>query len=146
VIQAGLLGFWGEFWHSLGDQYLPASLKENVVTWYDTSFSKTIIQFRYPMSSVYAAKFGYHDDSFAKQTLGYPQYNGGVTQNFYTWNRITDSGQTDFWRWAPFGGEISPDMQGRIFRSDYPSNTFENQNLMDTVRVTHATYLFCHAA
>ena len=62
-VQAGLLGFWGE-WHTLDYDFLPDATKNKVVDWYASSFPTTQIQVRYPWVPAYAAGFGLHDDSF----------------------------------------------------------------------------------
>jgi hypothetical protein len=72
-LQAGLLGFWGE-WHSMGQQLLSDHVCDLAVGWFVRAFNKTQINFRYPSVSVAASGRGVHDDSFAYETLDGKKY------------------------------------------------------------------------
>jgi hypothetical protein len=61
-VQAGLLGFWGE-WHA-NENALPVETEEKVLRWYAASFTKTQIQMRYPSATAYSNGFGRHDDRY----------------------------------------------------------------------------------
>jgi hypothetical protein len=145
-IQMGLLGFWGE-WHTYPDTGLLSEASKNkVVQWFADAFSITPLQTRYPLASAYAAKMGYHDDSFAHSTLD-GAANAGKVQSWFFWPSVIQKGQTDFWKYAPMGGETRPEIQGEVFEESYPAGTVENkQDFMLCVETTHATYMFHHNA
>lgn len=101
-VQAGILGFWGE-WHCNGmKDCIPESVKDSVVQWYRDAFSITKIQIRNPRPTSKIAKFGYHDDSFTFATLDGPA-NGNVYRRFFFWNRVVAENETNFWKHAPMG-------------------------------------------
>mmetsp|Transcript_21327 Transcript_21327/g.24238 ORF Transcript_21327/g.24238 Transcript_21327/m.24238 type:complete len:269 (-) Transcript_21327:1279-2085(-) len=93
-IQVGLLGFWGE-WHTYTDNsgatdnWIPDSLKDDLVEWFDSGFNVTPIQVRYPHPSAMSAGFGLHDDSFAYETLD-GEYNGGVSASWFFWRLVEE--------------------------------------------------------
>jgi hypothetical protein len=138
-VQAGLLGFWGE-WHTFGRDYLSESVKDLAVTWFAKAFVQTKVQIRYPRRSAYDAGFGFHDDSFAYETLD-GAANGGFDRAWYFWNRFVNEQTDDFWKHAPLGGETRVEVQHEIFEPDYPARTFQKQDFMECVNVTHATYM-----
>jgi hypothetical protein len=139
-IQAGLLGFWGE-WHSMGLGLIPEELEIEAVKWYASSFSKTNIQFRFPNDAVREYGFGVHDDSFAYQTLDGLD-NGGEFKSFYSWPRVVKQNMTGFWRKSAFGGETRNEIAGEVFEPTYPAGTFQRQDFMRCVETCHATYMF----
>jgi hypothetical protein len=144
-IQLGLLGFWGE-WHTSGTEgILDESTMDKVVGWYADAFQTTPLQTRYPLASAYAAGIGLHDDSFAYSTLD-GEANGGVDVEWFFWSRVESSGQTDFWKRAPMGGETRPEVQSEVFQADYMAGTENKQNFQQCIDITHATYLFHHNA
>lgn len=143
-IQAGLLGFWGE-WHTYGEDFLPDDACEKVVSWYASSFATTHIQMRYPRASAYAAGFGLHDDSFAYSTLD-GAANGGEEESYFFWPRVVQYGHTNFWKKGAMGGETRPEVQHEVFDPTYRPRTPFKQNFMECVNVTHATYMFHHGA
>jgi hypothetical protein len=140
-IQMGLLGFWGE-WHTYPATGLLSETTQNqVVRWFADAFSITLLQTRYPLASAYAARMGYHDDSFAYNTLD-GAANAGKTESWFFWPSVIRTGQTDFWKYAPMGGETRPEIQGEVFEESYPAGTVENkQDFMLCVETTHATYI-----
>lgn len=139
-IQAGLLGFWGE-WHCSGNtEFLPESAKDQVVGWFDSSFNKTHIQIRNARPSSKVAKMGYHDDSFTFATLDGPA-NGGVYKQFFFWNRIKAASEQDFWQHAPMGGEVRPENFDIVFEQSYPAGTEYKQDFKACADTTHATYM-----
>jgi hypothetical protein len=89
-IQAGLLGFWGE-WHTYttkDEGWIPDATKNLVVSWLNASFSNTQIQLRVPWSSAKSLpKFGLHDDSFAYSTLD-GAANGGAVVSWFFWPTV----------------------------------------------------------
>ena len=115
-----------------------------VADWYRDNFQTTKIQLRYP-DKEYRPGFGFHDDSFAYNTLD-GEANGGVFKSWYFWPRVLSSGVSDFWRTGPMGGETRPDIQDQVFEDSYPARTFQRQDFMECVEVTHSTYSFHHKA
>lgn len=142
-VQAGLLGFWGE-WHTVPYDLIPEETKGKVVDWYSSSFNMTRIQTRYPYAPAYEAGFGLHDDSFAFETLD-GEANGGMNRSYYFWPRVVKAGQGDFWKKGAMGGETR-DVQQTVFEPSYPARTFQKQDFVECMNITHATYMFHHAA
>jgi hypothetical protein len=142
-IQAGLLGFWGE-WHSMGKGFLPDSVCREAEKWFADSFKKTKIQFRYPSDAVRDAGFGLHDDSFAFETLD-GAANGGFERKFYFWNRVVDANMTNFWKRGAMGGETRVEIAHEVFDPTYQAGTFQKQDFMLAVNTTHATYMLQHS-
>jgi len=142
-IQAGLLGFWGE-WHTYttkDEGWIPDTTKNSVVSWFNASFSNTQIQLRVPWSSAKSLpKFGLHDDSFAYSTLD-GAANGGVVVSWFFWPTVKSASYTNFWKTAAMGGEIYPDLQSTIFNSNYPAGTSYHQDFILCANTTHATYM-----
>lgn len=143
-MQAGLLGFWGE-WHTYGYAFIPAGVGDMVVGWFAASYTKTRVQLRYPSASAYAAGFGLHDDSFAHSTLD-GAANGGTAVSYFFWPSAVQKGQSDFWKRGVMGGETRPAIQGEVFDPTYARRTSFKQDFMECVQTTHATYIFHHAA
>jgi hypothetical protein len=139
-IQMGLLGFWGE-WHTMQYTFIPQATKEKVVQWFDEAFNTTQIQTRYPLRSALAAGFGFHDDSYAANTLD-RKANGGIRQDWYFWPSMLAISGENFYRTGAMGGET----RERVFKSSYPGGTYSHQDFNECTRVTHATYIGHHAA
>ena len=70
-VQAGLLGFWGE-WHTYPyDEWFPSEETQSaILSAYTEAFSVTQLQVRYPIANSLELRMGFHDDSFAYSTLG----------------------------------------------------------------------------
>jgi hypothetical protein len=71
-ITVGLLGFWGE-WHTYPHDawFASASVQDEVLMTYERAFSQTRLLVRKPAgTNPRSRRIGYHDDSFAYQTLG----------------------------------------------------------------------------
>lgn len=155
-IMIGLIGFWGE-WHTYpydGNIQSPnlmpsdANLKR-VLAVMDDSFDRTQLVLRYPMdSSVLKTKnfdVGYHDDSFAFQTL--PPSLGG--QGWHFWGRVNDAGVTEFWKKNSMGGEMRPEIQVKMWNNDppiynEPSTPIEGaqgEDYYTSLNLTHASWL-----
>ncbi len=155
-ITAGLLGTWGE-WHTYPRDDLWASKKTQdvVLDAYEKAFSKTPVLLRYPAGKDHYAQtenasrpFGYHDDSFAWATLD----TGRQEDDWFYMPALKAAGDTatDKWKSQPIGGEIRPEVWGKIF--DPKNQPTENQasaeplpeqaqDFHDCVTQTHATWL-----
>ncbi|MDH6369966.1 hypothetical protein M2444_001744 [Paenibacillus sp. PastF-3] len=155
-VMIGLIGFWGE-WHTYpydGNLKSPnlmptdANLKR-VLTAMDNAFDQTQLVLRYPMdnSTLKTRNFdvGYHDDSFAFQTL--PPSLGG--QGWHFWGRVNDAGVTEFWKNNVMGGEMRPEIQVKMWNNDppkynEPSTPIEGaqgEDYYTSLGLTHASWL-----
>ena len=145
-ITAGLLGTWGE-WHTYPRSELWASkeTQDVVLDAYEESFSLTPILLRYPAgpNHGYQAEnasraFGYHDDSFAWATLD----TGKKDDDWFYLPALKAAGSNGLEKWKsrPIGGEIRPEVWGKIFdTSEYWPK--QAQSFHDCVNQTHATWL-----
>jgi len=138
----GLLGFWGE-WHTFPYDFIPQSTQESVCKWYIDAFKQTQLQCRYPFNLAYAAGFGMGDGSFCQATLD-GEANGGVDCHWFFWPSVVSAGQTDFWRRGMMSGETRPEIQGSVFKPDYPSGTEWHQDFMRCVEATHTSSMLHH--
>lgn len=155
-IMIGLIGFWGE-WHTYpydGNLQSPnlmptdANLKR-VLTDLDNAFDSTKLVLRYPMdnSTLKTREFdvGYHDDSFAFQTL--PPSLGG--QSWHFWGRIKDASAAEFWKTNSMGGEMRPEIQVKMWNNDPPRYNepetpiegAQGEDYYTGLNLTHASWL-----
>ena len=174
-VMVGLIGFWGE-WHTWPyDGWTPVTdangngvtdadgqpvrqpnlmpseeNQKNVLEAMDRAFNKTRLVVRYPVANgTYQTKnfdIGYHDDSFAFQTL--PLSMGG--QDWHFWGRTLNAGDTEFWKTRPMGGEMRPEIQVPTMwnndppRYNDPEHPIEGQQGEDyyaSLHLTHASFL-----
>lgn len=145
-ITAGLLGMWGE-WHNWprdDELFASASLQARVMDTYEKAFRKTKVLLRYPRGESnprYAANhlrpFGYHDDSFAYATLD----TGRPDDSWHYMTALQAAGPAAVNRWKtqPIGGEIRPEVWGRIFDAKPALEKF--QDFAACVKATRATWL-----
>lgn len=137
VIQAGLIGFWGE-WHTYPLNNLNMSEANRAIIFqaFIDAFPNTKVNIRQPQDGVSSSTemmVGYHDDSFMQSTLG--------PEGWHFWPRIIDSGVSEVWKSHPIGGEIYPDLQDTVW--DAIPN-LSGQNFDTCVDSTHATYMLNH--
>ena len=164
-IQAGLIGFWGE-WHSYpqdgstpaGDwdgelaeeedghatDWMPSvANQEAIVQEFDDSFDETKILARYPSRFNRDLNIGYHDDSFAFQTL--PSSLGGEDWHFI--GRLQANQVMDKWKKEPIGGEMRPEIQVGMWDNDPPQYVGEpiegaqGEDYYKSLELTHASWL-----
>ena len=143
-LTAGLLGHWGE-WHSYPrDELFPGrQFQREVLDAFERSLPTTPVLLRYPAGEDddhYAANhrrpFGFHDDSFAYATLA----TGREEDSWYFESLLSNADATERWRRHPIGGEIRPEVWGRIF--DAPDRRPKrSQDFDQCVRRVHATWL-----
>ena len=76
---------------------------------------------------------GYHDDSFAFNTL--------FKESWYFMPKIKDAGLTEIWKTEPFRGEMRPEIQSTIW-DDPPAKDAEDYN--QCIETTHASWLVSH--
>ena len=114
-IQLGLLGFWGE-WHTFPHSGVeksdgsPASdVQEQILAAFDKTFGRTIRLAREPKADFLKNySLGYHDDSFAYQTLTPPDWHDQ--------GKLARYGETERWRTQPIGWEIRPEIQPGLWQ------------------------------
>ncbi|BCW79775.1 DUF4832 domain-containing protein [Arthrobacter sp. NicSoilC5] len=141
-IQAGLLGFWGEWhtyphdgWASPENWSASATEQQLVLQAYTAAFTRTKLQVRYPTTANSSLSVGYHDDSFAAETMP------GTGWSFV--DKLQQAGATGKWLTQPVGGELRPELQPCLFdavpcpwvadpaQKDFPGS----------VAATHASWL-----
>lgn len=173
-IMVGLIGFWGE-WHTypydgwepvidengkgLTDEkgepvrepnLMPSEQnQQRVLEEMDQAFNKTRLLVRYPTANAtYQTKnfdIGYHDDSFAFQTL--PLSMGG--QDWHFWGRVLSAGDTEFWKTKPMGGEMRPEIQVPMWNNDppryndpaHPIDGQQGEDYYTSLELTHVSFL-----
>jgi len=144
-ITAGLLGTWGE-WHEYPREDLFASkeTQAEVLEAFAAAFHVTPVLLRYPTGDdhwLYAKNadrpFGYHDDSFAWATLD----TGRKKDDWFFMPSLKVAGDAAMskWKTLPIGGEIRPELWGKIF--DDKVTHKQAQNFDQCVRETHASWL-----
>lgn len=144
-ITAGLLGTWGE-WHEHPREDLFASkeTQAEVLDAYAAAFRITPVLLRYPTGDghgIYTKNadrpFGYHDDSFAWATLN----TGRSNDNWFFMPSLEAAGPDALskWKTRPIGGEIRPEIWGKIF--DNKVSHERAQNFEQCVQETHASWL-----
>jgi hypothetical protein len=142
-ITAGLLGTWGE-WHTYPKDELWASkaTQKLVLDAYAEAFHKTPVLLRYPAGDDHwdqvanaALPFGYHDDSFAWATLD----TGKKKDDWHFVPALKKANAQDKWQQYPIGGEIRPEVWGKLF--DKEVKVKGAQNFEECVQQTHASWL-----
>ena len=142
-LQLGLLGFWGE-WHTFphaggakSDWSPPADVQEQILAAFDEAFNRTLLLAREPKADFFRKyPLGYHDDSFAYQTLTPPgwHYQGKLARH----------GETERWRSQPIGGEIRPEIQPGMWKD--PSIVPAGQEYARCVAALHPSWMLAHGA
>ena len=137
-VQMGLLGYWGE-WHTYpnSEQFAGDLFQQEVIASFDSAFSQTHVQIRYPVQDTANRQIGFHDDSFAYSTIGDIEW--------FFWPKIVSSGADMNWQDVPIGGEIYPQLQATIFSDAYVVDEF-SQDFAAAVAATHATYMLNYSA
>lgn len=142
-IQMGLLGFWGEWhtyphdgWASPGNWFASPASQQRVLQDYTRAFTKTKLQVRYPDAANSSLNVGYHDDSFAVETLP------GSGWHFV--DKLTQVGADQKWLTQPVGGELRVEIQNCIFDTPMLCPVIENgadNDFPGSVKATHASWL-----
>ncbi|NUT69579.1 DUF4832 domain-containing protein [Pseudarthrobacter sp. C4D7] len=140
-IQAGLLGFWGEWhtyphdgWATPENWSASATGQQLVLQAYTAAFTKTKVQVRYPSTANSNMNVGYHDDSFAAETLP------GSGWSFV--DKLQQAGATGKWLTQPVGGELRPELQQCLFDANPCSWAApEQRDFTGSVAATHASWL-----
>jgi hypothetical protein len=131
-IEVGLIGFWGE-WHTFPHDEWIASLTtmDLVLHTYTSAFHQTKLLVRFPADPINLFPLGYHDDSFAYDTIA----NGNG--NFM--DLLAQDNLQNSWRTEPIGGELRPELQPCIWHD--PSCARPPQDYNATVEATHVSWL-----
>ena len=136
-ITVGLLGFWGE-WHTYPHDtwFASTAVQDEVLAAYQAAFTRTKLLVRYPSGTNPAARpIGYHDDSFAFQTLDPPEW--------CFLGLLKTAGETNKWHTQPIGGEVRPEIQ--LCMWDAGQNCVPaGQAFNDCVDLTHASWMLDH--
>ena len=134
-ITVGLLGYWGE-WHTYPETswFASAAVQEEVLAAYANAFSKTKLLVRWPSGTKPPAqRIGYHDDSFAYQTIDPPSYMFLAL--------LKAAGETNKWQTQPIGGEVFPPEQSCIWDTSQTNCVPAGQHFTDCVNLTHASWM-----
>ncbi len=139
-ITVGLLGFWGE-WHTFphikaGDSFMAsAEVQNEVLDSFEGAFHTTKLLLREPKDNIHIEKraLGFHDDSFAYQTLG--------PTSWHFWPKVEKAGLTDIWKTQPIGGEVRPEVQKCMWNEANENCVPPGQEFDRCVDVTHASWM-----
>jgi Domain of unknown function (DUF4832)/Carbohydrate binding module (family 6)/Secretion system C-terminal sorting domain len=151
LVSMGLYGMWGE-WHIFPHEKKYPRLEMNkanrdtLANRFARFFPNKQILGRYPGSFSNPERFGYSDGLFFEHSIGQPFW--------YFQNVLNDGGVGENWKNRPIGGEISPDIQYKIFEQ-YPNATgsvfipkknkfYDIQRADSTLKKLHTTWLFAN--
>jgi hypothetical protein len=132
-IEAGLLGFWGE-WHCYPvAKSLPSIVQKEVLDAYQAAFKKTKILVRLPEIENKDRPFGYHDDSFCWDTLGKGEHSmlGRM--------KVVGEAAMKKWKSQPFEGELRPELWGIPYNAELIRAG--GQDFDQCVEQTHASWI-----
>lgn len=140
-ITIGLYGFWGE-WHNYPhdpEWAMSETNRDRLLTAYTKAFTKTRVVLRDPLgttNAVLKTAVGYHDDSFAYETLS-PEWAFRP--------KLRANGLADIWKTQPIGGEIRPELQAKLFDA-WPNPTMMldgklSESFPECIAVTHVSWL-----
>ena len=132
------------------ENWMPSvTTQERIIKAYDDAFNKTRILMRYPMlppngqqsspgrREPYGSlkyNIGYHDDSFAYNTL--------FGEDWYFMGKMEWSGALDKWKTEPIGGELRPEIQLSVWAK--PPIRNDTEDFTTTVDGTHVSWLIAH--
>jgi hypothetical protein len=138
-VTLGLLGYWGE-WHTYPETswFASVSVQNQVLAAYTNSFHKTKLLVRWPAGSFDATTLplGYHDDSFAYDTIAPPSYN--------FLGLLAAANETSKWRTQPIGGEVRPEVQPCMWDPSQTNCVPAGQDYSNCVALTHASWMLNH--
>ena len=139
-ITVGLLGFWGE-WHTFPhtDWFASTTVQDEVLSAYGGAFTRTKLLVRWPAGTNPSARqLGYHDDSFAYETIDPPDW--------MFLGLLKAAGETNKWRTQPIGGEVRPDIQLCMWDASQTNCVPPGQDFASCVDLTHASWMLNHGA
>jgi hypothetical protein len=134
-IQLGLLGFWGE-WHTYphNSWFASTAVQDEVLIAYAAAFHNTKLLTRYPSSTTAPFNMGFHDDSFAWDTL--PPLSGSFLGGMQS-----VPGLTNRWQMQPIGGEVRPEVQLCMWDPSQTTCVPTGQAFSNCVSLTHASWM-----
>jgi hypothetical protein len=135
-ITIGYLGHWGE-WHTYPNDHLMAKrdVQVRILKAFYGAFKTTKYLLRYPNKVDLSSPCGFHDDSFACETL----YDKKKDWRFMT--QIEAGEVQDAWKTQAIGGELYPPFQKKLWST--PSKKAENYD--ECVKATHCSWLINNA-
>ena len=139
-ITVGLLGFWGE-WHTFphADWFASTTVQDEVLSAYGRAFTRTKLLVRWPTGTNPSARpLGYHDDSFAYETIDPP--------GWMFLGLLKAAGETNKWRTQPIGGEVRPEVQLCMWDASQTNCVPPGQDFARCVDLTHASWMLNHGA
>ena len=135
-IELGLLGYWGE-WHTYPETswFASVTVQDEVLAAYTNAFHITKLLVRWPAGSFPPASLplGYHDDSFAYDTIAPPSYN--------FLGLLAAAGETNKWLAQPIGGEVRPEVQPCMWDPTQTNCVPAGQEYGNCVALTHASWM-----
>ncbi len=135
-IELGLLGYWGE-WHTYPETewFASVAVQNEVLVAYTNAFHETKLLVRWPAGSLNPATLpiGYHDDSFAYDTIAPPSYN--------FLGLLATAGETNKWLAQPIGGEVRPEVQSCMWDTSQTDCVPVGQAFTNCVALTHASWM-----
>jgi len=137
-VTIGLYGFWGE-WHNYPhtDWDMSQSNKDRLISKFVAAFPNKEVLLRDPAGTTNTSlkhAVGYHDDSFAFETLG--------PDSWHFWPKMQANGLTANWQTHTTGGELRPEIQSTIFDTWNPTSSAGGaQNFQTAVATTHASWM-----
>jgi hypothetical protein len=135
-IELGLLGYWGE-WHTYPETswFASVGVQDEVLAAYTNAFHKTKLLVRWPAGSFppAALPLGYHDDSFAYETIPPPGYN--------FLGLLAAAGETNKWFTQPIGGEVRPEVQPCMWDLSQTNCVPAGQGYSNCVALAHASWM-----
>ncbi|MFB4300377.1 DUF4832 domain-containing protein [Actinomadura sp. NTSP31] len=154
-VHLGLIGLWGE-WHTWPydsdtsdgyPDYMPTNAHlADILQAYDSAFSKTKLEVRYPDAGGGAANtrdVGYHDDSFCYREgsplagVTLPGSLGGA--GYAQLQRALDQGVENKWITDSMGGEVRPEIQAQAF-SSWPGGSGAVDDMKACIELEHTTW------
>jgi hypothetical protein len=139
-ITVGLLGFWGE-WHTYPHTAWNPSIEvqNEVLDAFESAFTRTKFLVRQPYGrNARARRMGYHDDSFAFQTIDPPAW--------HFLGELKAAGETHKWQTQPIGGEVRPDIQPCMWKLSSRNCVPQGQEFDTCVKQTHASWMLNQVA
>ena len=139
-ITVGLVGFWGE-WHTYPytNWFASIAVQDEVLSAYEGAFAQTKLLVRWPAgTNSRARRLGYHDDSFAYQTIDPP--------GWMFLGLLKTAGETNKWCTQPIGGEIRPEVQLCMWDASQANCVPPGQEFSNCVALTHASWMLNQGA
>lgn len=146
-VQAGLVGFWGE-WHTwpyngeANPNWMPSvTTQQQILDDFVAAFPQTELQVRNPDSLNAPMPIGYHDDSFALSTMT-------SSLGWHFMDNMVAVGATEKWKEYSIGGELRPELQPCIFSAAGCPVIEEggDNDFAGSLAQTHASWLMNHYA